>query len=478
MKRPISFRGLIVLTLLAVSVIVAPGASPVSAVIPSCTWCAGGEYHPLLPTRILDTRDSPESPSINDVAPLGAKPLTTNTPGVNPTFDIQLTGRGGIPVAASDVLAVAVNITVVSPTQRGFLAAYAAGSPSTSSVVNFRADQTVPNLAIVRPDDLHGKLTILLKGIAAGSAHVLVDVFGWWSTSTYAATGTVDDGDERGARLELPVGGSPGRILDTRSAGGPMGPASSREVIIRGAVVQGTATEIVPKETDVVGVLINVTAVLPTTFGFVAVVPEAVVGTPATSNLNLSSGLTKANLVLVPVGVDGKIRVFNSAGNTNVVIDVMGVLRVGRPEATRAGRVIPLTSPYRVLDTRQPAFGAVPLGPGQAEDWSFANFVASVNVNGVPVGKQSALLGNLTNASLTRQYPSVSVPSSYLTVCPGECPLVPSGAPAYSNLNSVESGPVPNLAFVSYGPNNAVRVFNNRGYAHYILDVSAVVLAD
>jgi hypothetical protein len=476
MQRAISFRGLIVLTLLAVSAVVAPDAPTVSAVTPTCTWCAGGEYHPLPPARIFDTRDEPGSPSINDVAPLGAKPLTTNTPGVNPTFDIQLTGLGNLPVNPSDVLAVAVNITVVAPTKGGFLSAFAAGSPSTSSVLNFRPAETVPNLAIVRPGP-NGKLTILLKGSAAGSAHVLVDVFGWWSTSTYAATGTVDDGDERGARLELPATGSPGRILDTRSLGGPMGPATSREVTIRGAVVQGTATVIVPNEPTVVGVLVNVTVVTPTKSGFLSVVPEPVVGAPATSNLNFAGGQTKANLVLVPVGADGKIRVFNSTGNSDVLVDVMGVLRAGRDEPTKAGRVIPLTSPYRVFDTREPAFGAVPLGPGQAEDWSFANFAASVNVGGISVGPQSALLGNLTNASLTRQYPSVGV-TSYLTVCPGVCPLVPGGTPAYSNLNSAEFGPVPNLALVSYGPNNTVRVFNNRGYAHYILDVSAVVLAD
>ena len=96
------------------------------------------------------------------------------------------------------------------------------------------------------------------------------------------------------------------------------------------------------------------------------------------------------------------------------------------------------------------------------------------------MGNQSALLGNLTDAKLTRQYPSVGVSPSYLTVCPGTCPVTagPNGVPTYSNINTTEAGPVPNLTLVPYGPNNTVRVFNERGYAHYILDVSAVVLAD
>ncbi|MEQ1701316.1 MAG: hypothetical protein ABMA25_14500 [Ilumatobacteraceae bacterium] len=473
MKHAISFRGLVAATALAVSAVVVPVAATATPVSAACTWCAGGEYHALAPARIFDTRDKPGVTPINDVAPLGAKPLNPS----NPTFDIQLLGEGGVPVASADVLAVAVSITVVGPTQNGYLGAYASGSPSVNSVLNFRTGQTVPNLAIVRPG-ANGKLTIVLNGDAAGTADVLIDVFGWWSTSTYTAGTVDDDTDERGARLELPATGSPGRIVDTRSPSSPLTAGTQRDVTIRGAVIKGTATEIVPDSPDVIGVLVNVTAVSPTSFGYVSVVPETPVSAPTTSNLNLAPGQTKANLVLVPVGDDGKIHLYNSSGSTHLLVDVMGVLRVGRAESTRAGRVVPLTSPYRVLDTRQAAFGAVPLGPGQAEDWSFANFAASVNVGGISVGNQSALLGNLTNAKLTRQYPNVGVTPSYLTACPGPCPVGSGGSPTYSNVNTVEYGPVPNLTLVPYGTNYAVRIFNERGYAHYILDVSAVVLAD
>lgn len=473
MRRAYSLRRVMVATALAASAVIVPVATTVTPASAACTWCAGGEYHSLTPARIFDTRTKPGVTPINDVAPLGAKPLSPS----NPTFDIQLLGEGGVPAEALDVLAVAVSITVVGPTKNGYLGAYATGSPSVNSVLNFRTGQTMPNLAIVRPGT-NGKLTIVLNGDAVGTADVLIDVFGWWSTSTYAKTGTVDDGDERGARLELPLTGSPGRIVDTRSPSNPLTAGTQRDVTIRGAVIKGTGTVIVEDTTDVIGVLVNVTAVSPTSFGYVSVVPETPVSAPATSNLNLAPGQTKANLVLVPVGADGKIHLYNSSGTTHLLVDVMGVLRMNRPESTRAGRVVPLTSPYRVLDTRQPAFGNVPLGPGQAEDWSFANFAASVNVGGVSVGNQSALLGNLTNAKLTRQYPSVGVTPSYLTVCPGTCPLSGGGTPTYSNLNTVEYGPVPNLALVPYGANNTVRIFNERGYAHYILDVSAVVLAD
>lgn len=469
MTRSLSFQRIAVAAALVVGAVVVPVATSSTPVSAACTWCAGGEYHALPPARILDTRPAT---SINDVAPLGAKPLATTAN----TFTIDLLGLGGVPSGQGDVLAVAASITVVNPTRSGFLGAYAAGSPSVNSVINFGANQNVPNLTILRPGN-NGDVTITITGSGVGSAHVLVDVFGWWSTSAYAATGTVDDGDERGARLITPA--TPGRILDTRQ-GTHLWQNSDRAVQIRGADTIGASPviDIVPNSTNVVGVLINVTAITPSVSTFMSVVPEDTNGVaPATSNLNVQALQTKANLVLVPVGADGKIHVYNANGNAHLLIDVMGYMVTGAAEPTRAGRVVPLTSPFRAFDTRRVEFGAVPLGPGQAEDWSFANFAASVNVGGVSVGKQSALIGNLTNASLTRQYPSVGVSPSYLTACPGVCPLN-GGIPSYSNVNTVEGAAVPNMALVPYGTNYAVRVFNARGYAHYILDVSAVVLAD
>ena len=84
------------------------------------------------------------------------------------------------------MLAVAVNITVVSPTQQGYLRVFGKGATEgDSSLVNFQAGQNVPNMAIVRPG-ADGKIVIrLISEGAAGSAHVLIDVFGWFSTSGY-----------------------------------------------------------------------------------------------------------------------------------------------------------------------------------------------------------------------------------------------------------------------------------------------------
>jgi hypothetical protein len=178
---------------------------------------------------------------------------------------------------------------------------------------------------------------------------------------------------------------------------------------------------------------------------------------------------------VVPVNAaDGKVRVYNNSGITRLAVDVVGYLE-RRPDDTRAGRIVPLSAPFRVFDTREAAFGNVELGPGQAEPWSFADFVASVNIGGVAVGNQMAVIGNLTSASLRRQSASQAV-SSYVSVFPDQ---LPNGqTPGTSNLNTVENVPVPNLAVVKYGSSSTAWVYNYRGFAHYLFDASAVVLAD
>src|SRR3954465_13496355 len=158
-------------------IVAVPGSTlPVHAV--TCTsLCGGGEFHPLTPVRVFDSR--PAS-AINDVAPLGAKPLAAPEPAV---FDIGMLGLGGMRATAGDVLAVVLNITVTEPGASGYLEAYGKGAkPATrTSIINFTANQTVPNVSIVRPG-ADGQVEIGLFG-QNGAAHVIVDVFGWFSTS-------------------------------------------------------------------------------------------------------------------------------------------------------------------------------------------------------------------------------------------------------------------------------------------------------
>ncbi len=187
MKPGRHIAGLMVVIGLAGATVIVPIASQVThAVVCTAAMCGGGEFHPLTPARIFDSRPAT---AINDTVQPGAKPLGAPAPA---TFDIGLLGLGGVPANATDVLAVVVNITVTEPGASGYLEAYGKGAQPAvrTSIINFAPNQTVPNVAIVRPgaDD---QLTIGLFG-QSGTAQVVVDVFGWFSTSNptdIAATG-------------------------------------------------------------------------------------------------------------------------------------------------------------------------------------------------------------------------------------------------------------------------------------------------
>lgn len=70
------------------------------------------------------------------------------------------------------------------------------------------------------------------------------------------------------------------------------------------------------------GVVINLTATEPTQSSFLEVNETG--SFTNTSDLNFSPTLTIANLVVSPVDASGQIHVYNSAGATHVLVDVLG----------------------------------------------------------------------------------------------------------------------------------------------------------
>jgi hypothetical protein len=123
----------------------------------------GARYHPLVPARVLDTREGNGAPA----APLAG----------GYALSLQVTSRGGVP--ANGVSAVVLNVIAVMPEAAGHLIVWPAGAPlPTASNLNFATGQTVPNLvaATVGAD---GKVNIYNAG---GSAHVVADVAGWYGT--------------------------------------------------------------------------------------------------------------------------------------------------------------------------------------------------------------------------------------------------------------------------------------------------------
>ncbi len=234
-------------------------------------------YRTVGPVRIFDTRT-------------GGPKLEAGT-----SRRVPITGKGGLPW--DGVSAVLVNLTATEVGGWGYLTAWASGTPQPgTSNLNFeRPGATAANLAIVPVGD-----DGLIEIYSYAAAHVIVDVFGWFPT---------------GSMLRL---SGPTRILDTRQ--GPMpGPGAEVEVPVAGR-------EGVPS-TGVAAAVVNVTATEALAPGYVTVWPSQV-ARPNTSTLNMSAaGQTIANHAIVPVGTDGKIKLFTETG-THLLVDLFGWIPV------------------------------------------------------------------------------------------------------------------------------------------------------
>ena len=268
-----------------------------------------GLYDPLsTPARICDTRAGNPSNLTGTATQCDAKTLVANTP-----MSVQVAGIGGVP--ATGVEAVVVNVTVVNPTNSGYLTLYPAstGTPPTASNVNFTTSEVVPNRVIV-PVSASGALDM----VANTATDAIVDVSGWYSTSGGSGTSFTP--------LASPV-----RICDTRS-GNPSnlsGPEAQCNGTSNGGDPLGatathtiTVTGLAGVPTDAKAVVLNVTAVTPTAATYLTVFPS---GTPPTvSDLNPTPGDVEANLVVATVSPTGTIDIYNNAGTANVVVDVAG----------------------------------------------------------------------------------------------------------------------------------------------------------
>jgi hypothetical protein len=188
---------------------------------------------------------------------------------------------------------------------------------------------------------------------------------------------------------------------------------------------------------------------------------------PQTSSLNTNSGLTKGNLAVVGVGANGRIDLYNNAGTVNLTVDVVGYLAVHpSPDATTAGRIVPLSTPARLIDTRSTTG---PLSGGQADTWSLSAFVQSLAYSdGTPAGVVAAAV-----ATVTDLFPTAG---GYLVAYPATSSL--TGTASVNFPPGVVTNNLTVLAIPPAGTANpgSIRVYTSAGQVGYVLDVSAVVL--
>jgi hypothetical protein len=254
---------------------------------------SSGLYNPVVPGRVVDTRDG-----------TGSVPKAKLGPGGR--LSVRIAGQQNVP--PTGVAAVVLNVTATSPSTASYLTVFPSGtSPPLASNVNFLAGQTVPNRVIVKLG------TDPTTGIGSVSFYnavdVLADVGGWFTDGTTTSGSTF-------------IGVTPIRFLDTRDGTGTFytaigqGQTISLTVAGRGPVptmAGGPATAVV----------LNVTVTDATAASYLTAWPDGT-SRPVTSDLNYVAGQTVPNLVVVKVGADGKVDLFNAAGSVHVIADVVG----------------------------------------------------------------------------------------------------------------------------------------------------------
>jgi hypothetical protein len=270
-----------------------------------------GLFNPITPARICDTRAAVSG--VIAANPCNNNGTGTGTLGPAATLAVQVTGNGGVP--ASGVAAVVLNVTATNTTASSYFSVWPVGaSQPIVSNLNWVAGQTVPNRVIV-PLGTGGKVNVYNY---AGSADLVIDVGGWFTDNSNAsATG------------QLYNALTPTRICDTRAVQAGLIAANECNHNGTGTGTLGNATAVVQVggqggvNAAATAVVANVTVTNTTASSYLTVWPDGV-AQPLISDLNWVATQTVPNLVVVKLGADGAIDLFNYAGSTDVAIDVEG----------------------------------------------------------------------------------------------------------------------------------------------------------
>lgn len=330
------------------------------------------------------------------------------------TLVAQVAGRAGVPT--SGIAAVVLNITATSPVADGYLSIWPAGlARPNSSSVNFAASSTTANL-VVATLSADGRIALWNSNDSPlmESVDVIIDVVGYLPSGSGFS------------------GMAPTRVLDTRiGVGAPKAAVTAGGEIALQITGNGGVSN-----SGVSAVALNVTVTGTTADGYISVWPSGQ-SRPNVSSLNFGPGTSRANLVIVPVGSDGAVKVWNSNDSSamravSVIADVVGYF-------TTSGKFHAVT-PDRVLDTRVGNGATGPLAPGGQRD------VTLVGRAGIPAGATAATL----NVTATK-----TASAGYFTLWP-----TASARPGTSTVNWSTGQTVANAAIATIGADGKVSIWN------------------
>jgi hypothetical protein len=425
----------------------------------------GDAYTPINPQRLADTRCSTTpQPSYCSLENLPTANATLTSLAGGASENVTVTGIDGIP---SNATAVVINVTAVDMSGNGYLTIYPQdATPAVVSSLNWTASSgVVTNLVTVPVNTSNGEITVTNGG--SGNVDYVVDIEGY-----YAPAGNTSAG------LYNPV--TPSRLADTRcnetsppayitSSYCASLPSTNSKLTTLGTgqIENVTVTGVggIPSS-GVSAVVLNLTAIDPTHAGYLTVFPTGATKA-VVSTVDFNEGETVANRVIVKVGSNGQISIYNFLGNTNFTIDVSGYYTDGS-SGSQTGSLFNPVAPARILDTRcsttpQPSYCSSENLPGANATLTAIPGGGSIAVQvtgeaNIPTNA-TAVVGNLTATDSTG--------SGYLTVYAG------STAPTTSDVNFSTESDSPNMVISELNSSGGLDIANGGGHRVDVLfDVS------
>jgi len=419
-----------------------------TALAPSQPYTPAAYHQALTPTRLLDTRGALGDNLTNRGAAGAATPLAANsTLTLQIAKDTVTTASGASTTIPDTATAVAIDLTITSPTAIGYVAAYADGSqrPITSGT-NYTTGATVTGYEIVPigPDG-----NIALYNASTGTTHILVDITGYYSTDTNAT-----------AQTYHPLN-TAYRALDTRN-----GTGGTTGTLAAGAALnlQITGTDGIP--TTATAVAITLTTAGETGSGYLQTYATGTTPGNVTA-LSYTTSALASMAADVPLGTTGQITIKNIASSaaTNIIGDISGYYTTDT-----TGLRYHTINPTRLVDTRSGIgghTGVITANTPYPITQATTAQVTSVTTGAIATNPTLAL--NLTATQSTSG---------------GDLVAYPTGGtqPTASNLNFNAGQDIANLALTPTGTGtNAgqITVYNqSAGTVHLVVDCSGYFAAN
>jgi N-acetylmuramoyl-L-alanine amidase-like protein len=269
------------------------------AEVPAEPSSGSGGYHPVTPTRLLDTR-------------VGGRTGL----GPNGRVDVRVLGLAGVP--ATGVSSVVLNLTASGVSDDTVLSVWPTGRRSSRPVTGVRAGITRSVTVVSRVGGVGGVGSVSI-GNSDGVTELTADVVGYFAAG--------------GSSIQAIA---PTRLYDSKDA---VRTEVQPRLIPLPAVVGGVPS------TQITGVIVDLSALSPTGAGSLTVHSPATAGVLPT--LTYRSGESVDNLAFVPVS-GGAIALRTVGAPVNAVIDVRAVLVA----AEVTGSLFTAVKPVSVLDTR------------------------------------------------------------------------------------------------------------------------------